>query len=667
MFKILLILGSMICLYANSLYRYESQPHIIKYNKITIQKGTKDDIKVKFNRAVLYLEQNEYLKAIRLFKQTAKKIRVPSFLNIGIAYFKLNSLNNSYLYLKKLYDLKDLANYSLYSYVSASYYLYQITKDRKYLNKLLNSINHTKTIDEYTKLLVIDTYIILKKYKKAIKISLQLKEINDLKLALLYMNVKNYTKSEIRLKQALGKAYDEKKINQILWFQIYLALKTNNINKINNYIEIIEQRIDLFKIYPRMPIKIYFNKDKYNSKYYFKKILKFDDNRKIDILFYFLPFIFSDDKSMEEESKFAFILNEKNSLKSLNLMNKYNKDFINIVKLDPIIRANKLQKELDNKTNIKAYEYYNLAVAYGQIFSYQNAYNYFLQAYRLNRANKLYNVMVQVSAKQVNIQIKNKIKIDMINNLKSSKGDYRYFGKKIYQTIIDKHYKIDETKVDKKVSKTIFYRSLQFLNDTSNNKNRNLLLNNDYKDQLVFLFDFIIQRDGETRYEYISRLQDYIPKFYNEYFLQGPLIITEYYIDILRALGVFHKVNFDIIDRKTPTYQRTKALVDLYNNKAINTIKIIESLQDRYNLEDKKIFNLLIAGYLSINDYSNASATLGMLQFELKDSNARFLNGVQLINNLKLNSAKISFKKRYDGTLIDIKMVGLNKFLENLE
>jgi hypothetical protein len=413
-----------------------------------------------------------------------------------------------------------------------------------------------------------------------------------------------------------------------------------------------------------MPLKIYLNENKYDAKYYFNSIINFDKDRKIDILFYFIPFIFSDNKQIKEESTFAFVLKEKNNIESLKLMLKYNRLFNDIVKLDPIIRVQELQKLINKKTNIKAYEYYNLALSYTQIYNYKKAYTYFLQAYKLDKANKLYNVLTLVSAIKADIKIKKHLKIEMTNNLLTQKGKYKFFAHKVYKIIMDKNFKIDENYISMKIRNSIFYRSLTFLENNQINSTK--LLDKDIKDPLVFLFRTLIKKKSENSYEYISRLQDYIPKHYNDYFIKGPLIITDYYIDLLKALGIFYKVNFEIKIANSPTYLRTKALINLYKGKPVNSIKIIEELQEKYKIDDKNTFTLLIASYLSVGDYSNASATLGMLQFELKDKDAKFLNAVQLLNNLKLSSAKQSLIKKYKGKLIDIKMKGFDKFLENL-
>ena len=654
---------------ASSLTAYESQSNLIFENKHIKKEINSYELRTNFNLGVLYLEQKKYLKAIKIFKNTAKKLKVESFLNIAVAYYKLKSNKNSFLYLKKLYDLKSLQKQNLYAYISTCYYLYQVTNDRKYIISLLKPVKKLdlEKLDENSKLIIVNTFIIIKKYEQAIKILKSLTNFDKLKLALLYIKAKNYSKAQIYLEKSLLQTKNEKLTNKIIWFAIFNDLKTNNISKLNEHIDLVDDRVDEFRQFGRMNLKIYFNKDKYTSHEYSEMINNFDEKRKIDMLFYFVPFIFSDSKELKLESTYGFILKNTNSIKSLDSMIKYNKDFANIVKKDPILRALNLQKMINKKNNIKSYEYYNLALSYAQIFDYKNAYNYFYKAYLLNKSNKLYSSLTLVSSKRAKIKLNKKLKGELEDNLVSLKGEYSYFGHYIYKIIFNKNYKIKNEYISKKDKKSIFYRALHFLehkNDKSSKEEP--LLIHDGKDPLVFLFRTIVKQKNESNYNYISRLQDYLPKHYNDYFLKGPLIITEYYIDILKSLGIFSKVNFNIPNDLSPTYLRTKALVNLYDGYPIISIKILENLKNKYKLNDKYTYNLLIASYLSANDYSNASATLAMMQFELKDSNARFLNGVQLLQDLKLNSARVSFRNKYDGRLIDFKIEGFDKYLEDL-
>ena len=100
----------------------DSTPEIVfKYD--TLKKNQENmTLQVEFNKAVLLLEKEEYEKAIAILKRTAQIIQIPSFLNIGIAYYKLNSIHNAKLYLNKIYNYKAAKKTQAYSYMSAAYY-----------------------------------------------------------------------------------------------------------------------------------------------------------------------------------------------------------------------------------------------------------------------------------------------------------------------------------------------------------------------------------------------------------------------------------------------------------------------------------------------------------------------------------------------------------------
>ncbi|HIP13177.1 MAG TPA: hypothetical protein EYG97_03055 [Arcobacter sp.] len=627
-------------------------------------------LQIDFNNAVLYLEQKEYIKSIKLFKKTAKILKIPSFLNIGIAYYKLNSINNAYLYLKKIYDINEAAKEDIFSYISASYYLYLITDDRKYITTILTVVKNVKKekITEHVRRLVVDTYIILKQYKNAIKTIKNMKNQDKTKLALLYIKVKNYTLAEVNIEKAFNETRNEKEIDELLWFQVFINLKSNNIIKLKDNISLIKERKKRFISNQKMPLKIYFNPDKYTAEEYFKRVVSFTQNRKIDMIFYFAPFIFIDKKEIYNDSTYGYVLKSKQNIDSLDMMVKYNQDFLSIVKNDPIIRTNKLQKMINNKYDTKSYEYYNLALSYAQIFDFRNAHKYFKKAYSLNHSNKLYSSMTLISALRANLKI-NKIELKKIEeNLISYSGTYKYMGKYIHKLIYNPKTKLNKKKLNRTAKKSIFLRSLYFIEHINKNgiQEDEPLLETDVKDPLVFLLRSIAKKKDENKFEYISRLQNNIPKTYNDYFLKGPIVITQYYIDLLKGLGIFDIVDFHIKGDKSPTYLRTKALIQLYDGYPIQSIKILENLQETYNLNDKYTSYLLISAFLRANDYSNASATLGMLQFEQNDSDAKFLNGVQLLQSLKLNTANNSFRNKYKGFLIDFELEGFDEYLESL-
>ena len=104
LYKILLISFTInIILYANT-DLIESQPEIIfQFEKLQKSQETLA-LQIDFNKAVLHLSKNEYNEAIELLKKTTKLLTIPSYLNMGIAYYKLNSVDNAIVYLNKIYE-----------------------------------------------------------------------------------------------------------------------------------------------------------------------------------------------------------------------------------------------------------------------------------------------------------------------------------------------------------------------------------------------------------------------------------------------------------------------------------------------------------------------------------------------------------------------------------
>ena len=116
------------------------------------------------------MEKNKYLEAIDILKSTARVMKIPSFLNIGIAYYKMESFHNAKIYLNRIYEYEEAIVNDTYSYMSASFYLYQITKNKIYLEKIIKIASKHKKLSEHSKRLIVDTLIVLKRYKKALEI-----------------------------------------------------------------------------------------------------------------------------------------------------------------------------------------------------------------------------------------------------------------------------------------------------------------------------------------------------------------------------------------------------------------------------------------------------------------------------------------------------------------
>lgn len=659
LFNILIILN--ISLYAKRDV-IESQPEIIfNYDKLKKKQDT-FVLQFDFNKAVLLMEKKEYKKAIEVFKQTAKTIKIPSFLNIAIGYYKLGEIDNAKLYLNNIYNYKKAIFKNTYSYMSACYYLYQITKDNKYLEIIIDIAKKHKDLTEHSKRMLADTFIILKEYQKALTVLDSMKFALDLKKGLLYLKLKDYVNAEIFLKRAKDKTYNQYKIDKINWIMVLRDLKANDLEKLKENLDLIKKRKSSFKANQELPLEIYFNKNKYSPKDYLSFVSNFSYKREIDFIYYFAPFVFSDSQEIIYDISKGFVFKTKQNVESLEKMVEYNANFIDIIKADPIIRVSKLKELI--KEDTKSYVYYNLALSCAQIYDFHNAFKYFQQAYKLNPGNKLYSVMTLITAKRIGKKVTDKDYLE--SNIKSKTGLYKYFGQMLYKTILNKSYKVNEEPTY--YNKTIFYKALTYLSLKKDNKDtltEPLLLEHG-RDPFVYLLKLIKRRDNESDYRYFSRLQDRIPLFLNDNFLEGPLIVTEYYMDVLKSIGLFTKASFIVDDKITPSYLRTKAVKELYNGNSDNTLNILEKLQNIYKLEDKYTMYLIVAALLDQGKYNEASIQISLIKAILNDNGADFLSGVQLIQDLKISSAKQYFHEKYLDDFIDFKLVNIDKFLESL-
>ncbi|MGE4515780.1 MAG: tetratricopeptide repeat protein [Arcobacteraceae bacterium] len=657
-----------VCMLTLSLARVndtiEALPNILfTYDKLKKQQNV-TTLQVDFNKGVALLEKKEYEKAIDIFKQTAQVLRVPSFLNIGIAYYKLNSFKNATIYLNQIYNVKELMFSDTYSFMSSAYYLYKITNEDHYLQDLINAAKNNPNLSDNEKRMLADTFIVLKEYKNALRILENVSKGVDFKKALLHLKLNDFKKSEAFLERAYKEALSEDQVDTILWFMIYRDLKSNSLTKLQEHLNILEERRLNFTVNQELPITIAFNETKYSSDEYLDFVTQYSLYRQIDMAFYFAPFVFSDNQEIIYDSSKGFIFNSKQNLQSLENMIKYNSEFINIIKEDPIVRVKKL-KDLIKHKETKSYVYYNLALSLAQIHDFQNAHAYFLKAYKLNPGNKLYAAMTLVSAKRINKEVKDKNYIE--RNMSSEYGLYNYFGQTLYSLFINNKANVKQEAQGYK--NTILYSFLELLEKLK--KNEPILGNEElfakyYKDPLVYLMNKAIKQPNENKFNYIARLQDTLPLQINNNFLEGSVIITEFYIDILKALALFDRANFNIDNYYSPSYIRTLAIKLIHDNNSNAAIGILEYLQNRYELKDKYTLYLMVAAYLQQKEYNEASLQISLIKALINDSGANFLNGVQLIQELKINSAKQFFSYPYYDTFIDFDLIGFDEFLESL-
>ncbi len=640
----------------------ESQPEVVfQFDKL--EKSQENlALQIDFNKAVLHLNRNEFIEAIELFQKTSKILEVPSYLNMGIAYNKLGLNNSAKLYLNKVYENEDNIKNNTFSFMSASYYLYQMTKDNKYLDSVVKAYKKYKNVSEPAKRMAADTYVILKDYENALSVLNTIDSPMDLKKGLIYIKLNEFDKAEYHLKRAKDQSVNSETMDRILWMLSFVQLRLNKLEPLKENLDAISEKKATFKANVEFPLEIYFNKNKFNSKQYFDSVSKFDDNRKIDFIFYFAPFIFSDSQEIIYDSVKGFVYNQQESISNLEEMLKYNSKFLEISKKDPIIRVIELKKLLNKDT--KSYVYYNLGLSSAQINDFYNAFKYFEKAYKLNPGNKLYSSMYLITANRINIKVKDSEYVE--NVLKSSSGSYNYFGKELYRLFINHQYTNTTQPIN--YESTIFYKALSFYSDMQENKPiiNHPLLDEHFKDPLTFLIRLIQRQNGESDYSYYARLQDSVPLTLNDNFLDGPLIITKFYVDILKGLGLFASADLRIVGNKTPSYLRIKALVDLHQGRPNESIKTLEYLQNEYKLEDKYTMYLMVAGLLEAKRYNDALMQITLIKTMMNDADADFLTAIQLMQELKISSAKQFFNQPYLDSFIDFKLGGFDDYLESL-
>jgi tetratricopeptide (TPR) repeat protein len=676
-------------LLANTKSVLDSQPELLnKYDSIKKQQE-RLNLKVDFNRAVLLLEQEEYYDAIELFKRTREVLKVPSILNLGVAHYKLmeqekdkNSdrykklRKNVLIYFGEVFNIKEAAYSHTYSFMSASYYLYEITLDEKYLKEIVLASKKPKKLDEHSKRLVVDTYIKLKQYNDAIDMLSSMRYPHELKRAMLYIKVRDMERARLSLEKALDTTVNQNTYNKILWLMTFRALKDNNLEDLKEVVDKIIERRRVFKSNKELPLKIFFNRQKYTPAEHLAMVRKFNFDKKVEYLFYFAPFIFSDNEEVFYDSSKGFIFKDDQNLESLQDMVDYNNEFLNLVKKDPIERRYELEKLLTKDT--KSYIYYNLGLASAQIGDYHTAYKYFFQSYKLNPGNKVYGVMTLIAAKKVKIKVPNREYIEQ--NVLSRDGMYVYFGQKLYRMFISA---VEENKKDKKKKKsrsieddvslryknTVFFKALTFLEEMEKDQvtlEENIFFEDYDKDPLVYLLKLVQKRENETQYQYITRIQNQIPLKINDNFLDGSQIVTQFYVEVLQGVGLLHKADLNKIGSQNPSYLRTKALNELYHGDPDLSVKILNYLRDKYRLEDKYTLYMEVASYLELGQYNDAIVTIELIKAILKDEGANFLIGVQLLQDLKLRSAKQYFTNEYNDSFIDFKLENFDEYLESL-
>ncbi len=627
-------------LYANII---ESQPQIIFELEKLEASNENLEIQVDFNKAVLHFRKGEYKDALRLFEKTSKVFEAPSLLNMGIIYYKQKDEKKAQEFFNKIYSKKTNLINQPYSFISSCYYLFEITKDDKYMLDLVTIFQNSKKLSEYNELItdikdailkeLANRYLMIEDYENALGALNAMSYSLDLKKAMILIKLNNFQKASTILKKIREEEKNSEILNKVLWISAYSSLKQNNFEDAQEILDLINDRKKDFNVNIQMPLEIFFNKDLYSYKDYYKSIMKFDEDRMYDFIYYFAPFVFSDSKEIIYDSVKGFIYGKAQSVE--NLENMVEKNII--------------------KTDSKAYIYYNLALSYAQINDFTNAYKNFEKAYKLSPGNKLYSVMYLITANKISADIPEKQRAILDKNIKDSGGLYSYFAKELYKLFVNSTYNVVEA--SQSYEKTVFYKAIDFLKKMNNNENlSNHQLLEDYeRDPFIYLLKLVQKNKNEDEYRYAARVQDAVTLKYNNNFLDSSLITSKYYIDILRAFGVFSRVDFNIDGNNNPSYLVTKAYSDLYLSKPLTSIETLKRLKDEFGYENRFTMYLSTASFLESLRPEEASIQISLIKAFYKDKDTDFLTAIQLLQNMNISSAKQFLVNKYNNPYIDFR------------
>ncbi|MDX4059607.1 hypothetical protein Q6A89_03670 [Aliarcobacter skirrowii] len=654
-------------LYANDILK--SQPQII----FELDKLDELEVSNEFNKAVLLFNKQRYKEAYDIFEKTKVVYEIPSLLNMAIILLKDNKKEEAITLFSEIYSKKSNLLNEPYAFIASCYYLFTLTSDDKYMIDLVTIFQNSDKLKNQSEIILnikdiileelANRYLMVKDYDNALGALNAMSYSLDLKKALVYIKQNNLLRADIILKKLIDTQKDQNRLDEIYWFSVFVNLKLNKLDVVKEILEKINKRGSDYKVHINLPFEIYFNKDLYSSSDYLKSILKFDEERKLDYLYYFAPFVFSDSKELMYDTVKGMVSKDKSSLESLEAMFNYNINFIKAIRNDPFVRINQLKNELNE--NSKAYNYYNLALAFAQIKDLSNAYKYFEKAYKLSPGNKLYAVMYLITSNKVSKSMDDKQKELIKERIKSSDGLYNYFAKELYSIYVDISF---ENKEEPYLQTTLFFKALDFLKKLENNEYvaEHPLLIDWEKDSFIYLLKLVQQTKNEDDYKYFSRMQDTIPLKYNNNFLNSSLITSLYYIDILKALGIFSRADFYIPKESSPLYLLTDAYSSLYLGKANESINILNRLKNEFNIENRFTMYLLVASYLEAKRREEASIQITLIKAFYNDTDTDFLTAIQLIQTLNINAAIQFLNKAYDNQFISFDIIGFDEFMLSL-
>jgi hypothetical protein len=611
-----------------------------------------------FNKGVLELKNKNYKEAIYIFNQTKKVNKLPSLLNIAIA--RLNQKKESLAY-KLFLELSkpSIKDQDLYVYLSANMYIYKITKDKKYLNIILNEYEFIFDSSDRERIVLVDTLIELGDYKKAEYIIDRNEDINFYKKAILALVNNNFDDAIFYLNETLAITYDKNRKLEIRWFLTYIDLKLNNISDIESDIDHIQRlKIDRY-INDKYPLNLFVNTNKFDMYYYLKQITKLDLKTKIDLLFYFTSYKFSDEAQIQYSITDSFFLLKKEMINNLTNMTQYNKLLLKLVQGDPYMMRYGLENfKYDEK---KSYMYFNLALSHARIGEYKDAMQQFQIALNLNPGNRLYALYVLLSAKQINKTLRSHKALKV--QLNQSYGENARKAKILNKLLLTKsdltHTDFDGI-ADDRIGEYIEYL---YCIDTKDDC-RDLLFFENRSDPIKDML-YLSLNNNQSQYKFISNIQDNI-KISDKIYLQ-PTLISDMYIKYLKSVGLQSRINNIKSTRYTPLAVKLNTIIDIYNNSTLNNLSEYINVSEKYNMHGKdELFLQASALLLTNNNDEDAYIVFSYMNTIYKDNESSFLIGLRYLKANQFEKALEYLDVPFNHEYIDFRIEGLDKLLKEI-
>src|SRR5574344_2725390 len=168
-------------------------------------------------------------------------------------------------FFNKIYSKKTNLINQPYSFISSCYYLFEITKDDKYMLDLVTIFQNSKKLGEYNELItdikdailkeLANRYLLIEDYENALGALNAMSSSLDLKKAMILIKLNNFQKASTILKKIREEEKNSEILNKVLWISAYSSLKQNNFEDAQEILDLINDRKKYFNVNIQMPLR----------------------------------------------------------------------------------------------------------------------------------------------------------------------------------------------------------------------------------------------------------------------------------------------------------------------------------------------------------------------------------------------------------------------------